>query len=109
MSTRIAGSSQANPYACISAGICSLCGPAHGGANEVCHLINHFYMIVLCQAVLKMLVQIGSVSNIPAYIERGKDKKDPTRLMGFGHRVYKNFDPRAIVMRKMCHEVCDCH
>ncbi|MES2729639.1 MAG: citrate synthase [Pseudomonadota bacterium] len=85
---RIAGSSQANPFACIAAGIASLWGPAHGGAN---------------QAVLEMLEDIGSVENIPAYIEGVKNKQ--RRLMGFGHRVYKNFDPRATVMRDSCHQV----
>lgn len=87
---RLAGSSGANPFACISAGIASLWGPAHGGANE---------------AVIHMLAEIGSVSNIPKYIEKAKDKNDPFRLMGFGHRVYKNYDPRAAVLRKACHEV----
>lgn len=87
---RIAGSSGANPFACIAAGIASLWGPAHGGANE---------------AVLSMLEEIGSVDNIPEYIAKAKDKDDPFRLMGFGHRVYKNFDPRAKVMRKTAHEV----
>ena len=87
---RLAGSSGANPFACIAAGIASLWGPAHGGANE---------------AVLKMLEEIGDVSNIPDVIERAKDKSNPFRLMGFGHRVYKNFDPRANLMRKTCHEV----
>lgn len=89
---RLAGSSGANPFACIAAGIASLWGPAHGGANEAC---------------LKMLEEIGSVENIPAFIERAKDKDDPFRLMGFGHRVYKNHDPRATVMRKACHDVLD--
>ncbi|WP_419901592.1 citrate synthase [Kiloniella sp.] len=87
---RLAGSSGANPFACIAAGIASLWGPAHGGANE---------------AVLSMLQQIGHKDNIPKYIERAKDKNDPFRLMGFGHRVYKNYDPRASVMRESCHEV----
>ncbi|RUO81495.1 citrate (Si)-synthase [Idiomarina tyrosinivorans] len=87
---RLAGSSGANPYACIAAGVASLWGPAHGGANEAC---------------LRMLKEIGSVENIPKYIEKAKDKSDPFRLMGFGHRVYKNFDPRATVMRDTCHEV----
>ncbi|KFZ32079.1 type II citrate synthase [Pseudidiomarina salinarum] len=87
---RLAGSSGANPYACIAAGVASLWGPAHGGANEAC---------------LRMLSEIGSVDNIPEYIERAKDKNDPFRLMGFGHRVYKNFDPRATVMRESAHEV----
>lgn len=89
---RLAGSSKANPFACIASGIAALWGPAHGGANE---------------AVLKMLEQIGSVENIPAFINRAKDKKDTFRLMGFGHRVYKNYDPRARIMRKACHEVLD--
>ena len=87
---RLAGSSGANPFACIAAGIACLWGPAHGGANE---------------AVLNMLKQIGDKKNIPEYIKRAKDKDDSFRLMGFGHRVYKNFDPRAKVMRKTCHEV----
>ena len=89
---RLAGSSGANPYACIAAGVASLWGPAHGGANEAC---------------LNMLQEIGSVDRIPEFIERAKDKNDPFRLMGFGHRVYKNFDPRATVMRESCHEVLD--
>ena len=89
---RLAGSSGANPFACIAAGIASLWGPAHGGANE---------------AVLKMLNQIGSVDNIPEYIKKAKDKDDPFRLMGFGHRGYKNYDPRAKVMQKSCHEVLE--
>ena len=87
---RLAGSSGANPFACIAAGIASLWGPAHGGANE---------------AVLAMLQKIGSKDHIVEYIKRAKDKNDPFRLMGFGHRVYKNFDPRAKVMRQTCHEV----
>ncbi|MBS4099109.1 MAG: citrate (Si)-synthase [Sulfuricella sp.] len=87
---RLAGSSGANPFACIAAGIASLWGPAHGGANE---------------AVLSMLEHIGEAENIPKFIARAKDKNDPFRLMGFGHRVYKNFDPRAALMRKTCHEV----
>lgn len=89
---RLAGSTGANPFACISAGIASLWGPAHGGANEAC---------------LNMLKEIGDVSNIPHYIERAKDKNDPFRLMGFGHRVYKSYDPRATVMRETCHSVLD--
>jgi citrate synthase len=89
---RLAGSSGANPYACIAAGIATLWGPAHGGANE---------------AVVQMLEEIGSKDNIPDYISRAKDKDDPFRLMGFGHRVYKNYDPRATVMRATCHEVLD--
>ncbi|MEO3430070.1 citrate synthase [Pelagibius sp. CAU 1746] len=87
---RIAGSSNANPFACIAAGIASLWGPAHGGANE---------------AVLQMLGEIGHKDRIPEFIKRAKDKDDPFRLMGFGHRVYKNYDPRAKVMQKSCHEV----
>ncbi|WP_299494978.1 citrate synthase [uncultured Shewanella sp.] len=87
---RLAGSSGANPFACIAAGIASLWGPAHGGANEAC---------------LNMLEEIGNVDRIPEFIARAKDKDDPFRLMGFGHRVYKNFDPRAKVMRETCHEV----
>ena len=89
---RIAGSSGANPFACIAAGIASLWGPAHGGANE---------------AVLSMLRQIGSKDRIPEFIKRAKSKDDNFRLMGFGHRVYKNYDPRASVMRQSCHEVLD--
>jgi citrate synthase len=89
---RLAGSSQANPFACIAAGIASLWGPAHGGANE---------------AVLNMLKQIGSKDHVPEFIKRAKDKDDPFRLMGFGHRVYKNYDPRAKIMRESCHEVLD--
>ena len=87
---RLAGSSGANPYACIAAGITSLWGPAHGGANE---------------AVLAMLNEIGDVSNIPKYIDRAKDKDDSFRLMGFGHRVYKHYDPRATIIREVCHKV----
>jgi citrate synthase len=89
---RLAGSSGANPFACIASGIASLWGPAHGGANE---------------AALNMLNQIGSVDKIPEYVKRAKDKDDPFRLMGFGHRVYKNYDPRAKVMRDTCHQVLD--
>lgn len=87
---RLAGSSQANPFACIAAGIASLWGPAHGGANE---------------AVLKMLAEIGHKKNIPEFVKRAQDPDDSFRLMGFGHRVYKNYDPRARVMRESCHEV----
>ncbi|MBL1146664.1 MAG: citrate (Si)-synthase [Pseudomonadota bacterium] len=87
---RLAGSSRANPFACVASGIASLWGPAHGGANE---------------AVLTMLNQIGTADRIPEFIARAKDKDDPFRLMGFGHRVYKNYDPRAQVMRETCHEV----
>jgi citrate synthase len=87
---RLAGSSGANPFACIAAGIACLWGPAHGGANE---------------AALKMLAEIGSVDRIPEFIKRSKDKNDPFRLMGFGHRVYKHYDPRAKIMQQTCHEV----
>ena len=87
---RLAGSSGANPFACIAAGIAALWGPAHGGANE---------------AVLRMLDEIGDVSNIDKFIAKAKDKNDPFKLMGFGHRVYKNFDPRAKVMKQTCDEV----
>ena len=89
---RIAGSSGANPFACIASGIASLWGPAHGGANE---------------AVLTMLMEIGSKDRIPEYIARAKDKSDPFRLMGFGHRVYKNYDPRAAVLKQSAHDVLD--
>jgi citrate synthase len=89
---RLAGSSGANPFACIAAGIASLWGPAHGGANE---------------AVLKMLMEIGHKDRIPEFVKRAKDKNDNFMLMGFGHRVYKNFDPRAKVLRDSCHEVLD--
>ena len=89
---RLAGSSGANPYACIAAGIACLWGPSHGGANEAC---------------LNMLREIGSVDRIPEYIEKAKDKQDPFRLMGFGHRVYKNFDPRSRVLQKVAHEVLE--
>jgi citrate synthase len=87
---RVAGSSGANPFACIAAGIACLWGPAHGGANE---------------AALKMLAEIGRVERIPEYIKRSKDKNDSFRLMGFGHRVYKHYDPRAKIMQKTCYEV----
>ena len=89
---RLAGSSGANPFACVSAGIACLWGPAHGGANE---------------AALMMLQEIGSVEHIPEYIKRAKDRNDSFRLMGFGHRVYKNYDPRARIMQKTCHEVLE--
>ncbi|WP_342642643.1 citrate synthase [Rhodoligotrophos ferricapiens] len=89
---RLAGSSGANPFACIAAGIACLWGPAHGGANE---------------AALNMLMEIGHPENIPKFIARAKDKNDPFRLMGFGHRVYKNYDPRAKIMQKTTHEVLD--
>ena len=89
---RLAGSSGANPFACIAAGIASLWGPSHGGANE---------------AALAMLGEIGSVDNIEEYLAKAKDPDDPFRLMGFGHRVYKNYDPRAKVMQQTCHEVLD--
>jgi len=87
---RLAGSSGANPFACIAAGVACLWGPAHGGANE---------------AALRMLGQIGTVDNIPKYIAKAKDKNDPFRLMGFGHRVYKNYDPRAKIMQATAHDV----
>jgi citrate synthase len=89
---RLAGSSGANPFACIAAGIACLWGPAHGGANE---------------AALKMLEEIGTVDRIPEFVARAKDKDDPFRLMGFGHRVYKNYDPRARAMEKQCKAVLD--
>jgi citrate synthase len=89
---RLAGSSGANPFACIAAGIAALWGPAHGGANE---------------AVLSMLAEIGHEDNIEEYINKAKDKNDPFRLMGFGHRVYKNYDPRATLMRQTCDEVLE--
>ncbi|MEQ8248603.1 MAG: citrate synthase [Alphaproteobacteria bacterium] len=89
---RLAGSSGANPFACIAAGIASLWGPAHGGANE---------------AVLNMLNEIGSVARIPEFLERAKDKNDPFRLMGFGHRVYKNYDPRAAALKDSAHQVLE--
>ncbi|MBV8911999.1 MAG: citrate (Si)-synthase, partial [Acetobacteraceae bacterium] len=87
---RLAGSTGANPFACIAAGIASLWGPAHGGANE---------------AVLRMLDEIGDPKNIPSFIDKVKDKNSHVRLMGFGHRVYKNYDPRAKIMQQTCHEV----
>ena len=89
---RLAGSSGTNPFACVAAGIASLWGPAHGGANE---------------ATLKMLEEIGDISRIGEYIKRAKDKSDAFRLMGFGHRVYRNMDPRAAIMRETCHQVLD--
>ncbi|WP_297108649.1 citrate synthase [uncultured Devosia sp.] len=89
---RLSGSSDANPFACIAAGVACLWGPAHGGANEAC---------------LNMLREIGTVDRIPEFIERAKDKNDPFRLMGFGHRVYKNFDPRAKVMQQTAKEVLE--
>lgn len=89
---RLAGSTGAPAYAAVAAGIAALWGPAHGGANEAC---------------LQMLMEIGDEQHIPKYVERAKDKDDPFRLMGFGHRVYKNYDPRAEVMRETCHEVLD--
>jgi citrate synthase len=89
---RLAGSSGANPFACIAAGIACLWGPAHGGANE---------------AALKMLQEIGTIDRVPEYVKRAKDKNDSFRLMGFGHRVYKNYDPRAKVMRDQCYAVLD--
>ena len=87
---RLAGSSGANPFACIASGIACLWGPAHGGANEAC---------------IRMLEEINSVDNIPEYVKKAKDKNDPFRLMGFGHRVYKNFDPRANIIKKSCDDV----
>ncbi|MBB4657700.1 citrate synthase [Parvularcula dongshanensis] len=89
---RLAGSSGANPFACIAAGIACLWGPSHGGANE---------------AALRMLMEIGTPDRVGEYVKRAKDKDDPFRLMGFGHRVYKNYDPRAKVMQKACHEVLE--
>ena len=89
---RLASSTGANPYACVAAGISALWGPAHGGANE---------------AVLSMLAEIGTVDRIPEFIAKAKDRNDPFRLMGFGHRVYKNFDPRATITRETCHEVLE--
>jgi len=89
---RLAGSTGANPFACVAAGIASLWGPAHGGANE---------------AVLDMLEQIGDVKNVQTYMAKAKDKDDPFRLMGFGHRVYKNYDPRAKIIREVCHQVLE--
>ena len=89
---RTAGSTGANPFACVSAGIGALWGPAHGGANEAC---------------LRMLMEIGDESKIGEYIKKAKDPNDPFRLMGFGHRVYKNYDPRAKVMRQTCHDVLE--
>jgi citrate synthase len=89
---RLAGSTGANPFACIAAGIASLWGPAHGGANE---------------AVLKMLAEIGHVKNIKAYLDDVKDKDNHAKLMGFGHRVYKNYDPRARIIQKACHDVLE--
>ena len=89
---RLAGSTGANPFACIASGIAALWGPAHGGANE---------------AVLNMLDEIGSEKNIDKYVAKAKDKDDPFRLMGFGHRVYKNYDPRAKIMQETCREVLE--
>jgi citrate synthase len=89
---RLAGSSGTNPYSAIAAGMSALWGPAHGGANE---------------AVIDMLEQIGNVSHIDKYIAKAKDKNDSFRLMGFGHRVYKSYDPRAAIIRKMCHRVLE--
>lgn len=89
---RLAGSAEANPFACITAGIVTLWGSAHGGANE---------------AVLKMLGEIETADNIPKFIARAKDKNDPFKLMGFGHRVYKNHDPRATIIRQVCHDLLD--
>jgi citrate synthase len=89
---RLAGSAEANPFACIAAGIVTLWGRAHGGANE---------------AVLNMLAEIEDVKNIPKFIDKAKDKDDPFRLMGFGHRVYKNYDPRATIIRQVCHDLLE--
>jgi len=89
---RLAASAEANPFACISAGIVTLWGRAHGGANE---------------AVIRMLMEIGTPDNVRKYVDRAKDKSDPFRLMGFGHRVYKNFDPRATIIRRACHQLLD--
>ncbi len=89
---RIAGSAETNPFACITAGIVTLWGSAHGGANE---------------AVLRMLTEIETVANIPKFVARAKDKDDSFRLMGFGHRVYKNYDPRATIIRQVCHDLLD--
>ncbi len=89
-SVRLSGSSGVNPYAAIAAGVAALWGPAHGGANE---------------AVINMLEEIGTIENIPTYLNKAKDKNDPFRLMGFGHRVYKNYDPRATIIRQTCHEI----
>ena len=89
---RLVGSTGANPYACVAAGISALWGPAHGGANE---------------AVLAMLAEIGDIRQVPKFIKRAKDKSDPFRLMGFGHRVYKHYDPRATIIRAACYEVLD--
>jgi citrate synthase len=93
-SVRAVGSSRANPYACIAAGIASLWGPLHGGANE---------------GVLQTLEEIGAVERIPDIIRRAKDKSNPYRLMGFGHRVYKSYDPRAKVLRRHCYDVLDAY
>jgi citrate synthase len=89
---RLAGSAGANPYACIAAGCATLWGPAHGGANE---------------AVIHMLNEIGDAKDISRYVDRAKDRDDPFRLMGFGHRVYKSYDPRAQIIRKACHDLLD--
>ena len=89
---RLAGSAEANPFACVAAGIVTLWGSAHGGANE---------------AVLKMLAEIGTADNIPKFIARAKDKNDNFKLMGFGHRVYKNHDPRATIIRQVCHDLLE--
>jgi citrate synthase len=89
---RLVGSTGANPFACVAAGVAALWGPAHGGANE---------------AVLAMLNEIGNVKEVPRYLDKAKDKDDPFRLMGFGHRVYKNYDPRAKIIREVCHQVLE--
>ena len=89
---RLAGSAESNPFACVAAGIATLWGKSHGGANE---------------AVIVMLEEIGDAKNIKKFVERAKDKQDPFRLMGFGHRVYKNYDPRAKIIYKACHDLLD--
>ena len=89
---RLAGSAETNPFACVAAGVVTLWGKSHGGANE---------------AVIHMLEEIGDAKNIRSFVERAKDKDDPFRLMGFGHRVYKNYDPRATIIRKACHDLID--
>jgi citrate synthase len=89
---RLAGSAESNPFACVAAGVVTLWGKSHGGANE---------------AVIHMLEEIGHPKNIPGFVERAEDKDDPFRLMGFGHRVYKNYDPRATIIRRACHELLD--
>jgi|TARA_B110000977_G_scaffold134460_2_gene171139 citrate synthase len=123
---RIAGSSKANPFACVAAGIASLWGPAHGGANEAVLLVRiarfpnpdtvrpDYFDCLLIHMARKtdpflsqpqMLSEIGTVENIPAFVARAKDRTDDFRLMGFGHRLYKTMDPRAVLMRDMCHQL----